>query len=47
MIDISAPDDKCCDDCENFNVMEGVCMLDWTEQHPLMPACDSFEEVEL
>jgi len=47
MLDISAPDDAVCNDCENFDPMEGVCMLDWTAQHPLTVACESFEEVEL
>jgi hypothetical protein len=47
MIDVSAPDDAVCNDCENFDPMEGVCMLDWTAQHPLTVACELFEEVEL
>lgn len=45
-IDVSAPDDAVCNDCVNFDCMEGVCMLDWTAQHPLTLACELFEEYE-
>jgi len=43
VIDISVPDDRVCNDCINYDISECVCMLDWTMQHPLTPACESFE----
>ena len=46
MIDISAPDDRVCNDCINYDISECVCMLDWTMQHPCTPACEAFEEDE-
>lgn len=46
VIDISAPDDAACIDCENYNSSEGVCMLDWIPNTPFMPACEHFEPKE-
>lgn len=47
VIDISAPDDAACIDCENYNSGEGVCMLDWIPNTPFMPACEHFEPKEV
>lgn len=46
MIDISAPDDRVCNDCAYYDISECVCMLDGTTQHPKTLACESFEEDE-
>ena len=46
VIDISAPDDAVCSDCENYNGEEGVCMLDWIPNSPFIPACEHFEPKE-
>ena len=43
VLDISAPDDRVCNDCANYDPSECVCMLDWTTQHPLTIACELYD----
>lgn len=45
-IEIGAPDNAVCNDCENYDAMEGCCILDGAPQYPSQMACDFFEEAE-